>query len=182
MREKLEALDICLRIGWERLAQGRAQWDPLKDGLSEMLVVESALLDSDHLAAVKLAILTKRLPMTVEDMDCQADESLELHERFASGFSGIGLTEYFTAYASEAGFTETTVRVAEFLVANRRSLKQFSRHGRNNEYIVSEIPDAEGWEQIVVGTPAPGDYLTIDPGLEWSVEQIGGDRAPGDPG
>ncbi|MEJ7594437.1 MAG: DUF294 nucleotidyltransferase-like domain-containing protein [Planctomycetaceae bacterium] len=139
VREKLQALDRCLRIGWKLLAQGKARWDPIKVALSDMVVVEAALLDTDHLAAVKLALLTKRLPMTVEDVACQADESLELHERFASGFSGIGLKEYFAVYVREAGFTETTVRVAEFLVANRRVLKQFSRHGRNDEWVVSEL-------------------------------------------
>lgn len=167
VREKLQALDVCLRIGWKLLAQGKARWNPLQAALSDMVVVESALLDSNHLAAVKLALVTKRLPITAEDLACQEDESLELHERFASGFSGIGLTEYFTAYASEAGFTETTVRVAEFLVANRRSLKQFSRHGRNNEYIVSQLVSLCGDLQSLralfvftcidrqVGIPAP---------------------------
>ena len=139
VREKLQTLDVCLRIGWKLLAQGKARWDPIRAGLSDIVVVESALLDSNHLAAVRLALLTKRLPMTVEDLACQADESLELHERFASGFSGIGLKEYFAAYLREAGFTETTVRVAEFLVANRRALKLFSRHGRNDEWVVGEL-------------------------------------------
>ena len=139
VREKLQALDVCLRIGWKLLAQGKAQWNPLNAALSDMVVVESALLDSNHLAAVKLALVTKRLPITNEDLASQADESLELHERFASGFSGIGLHEYFSPYASEAGFTEPTVRVAEFLVANRRALKQFSRRGQNDESVVNEL-------------------------------------------
>ena len=177
VREKLQTLDVCLRIGWKLLAQGKARWDPHRVALTDMVVVESALLDSDHLAAVKLALLTKRLPMTVEDMACQADESLELHERFASGFSGIGLKEYFAPYVTEAGFTETTVRVAEFLVANRRALKQFSRHGQNDEWVVSELVSLCGDVQSLralfvftcidrqVGIPIPdADQNDLPPG------------------
>ena len=139
VREKLRSLETCLLNGWKQLAAGRTWWDPLKVSLSQLVVVESALLDSDHLAAVRLALLTKRLPMTAEDQACQADEGLELHERFASGFSRIALQDYFTPYATLAGFTETTVRVAKFLVENRRALKQLSKHGRNDEPMVAQF-------------------------------------------
>lgn len=139
VREKLQAFDACLHIGWKSLADGTARWDPLNPSLPDMLVAEAATLDSDHLAAVKLALLTKRLPMTDEDAVCQADESLELHERFSSGFSGIELKDYFTPYATEAGFTEKTVEITTFLVANRRALKQLSKRGRNDERVVSEL-------------------------------------------
>jgi len=139
VREKLRALDACLKVGWKLLAQRKARWDPLKASLADIVVVEAALLDSDHLAAVKLALLTKRLPRTAEDEIIQQDVNLELHERFASGFSQLGLKDYFAPYATEAGFTEQTVRVAEFLVANRRALKQFSNRGRNDAAAVSEF-------------------------------------------
>lgn len=139
VREKLQSLDACLQLGWKLLSQGKSQWDPLKASLSDMLVVESALLESDHLAAVKLALLTKRLPMTDEDISCQADENLKLHERFASGFSGIELQEYFTPFATEAGFAPKSVRVATFLTANRRVFKQLAERGRNDELVVNEL-------------------------------------------
>lgn len=139
VREKLRALDKCLAIGWKKQAQEKALWDPHKASLADMVVVESALLDSDHLAAVKLALLTKRLPKTAEDELVKEDAGLELHERFASGFSNLGLEEYFPPYATEAGFTEQTMRVAEFLVANRRALKQYSKHGRNDENVVNDF-------------------------------------------
>lgn len=139
VREKLRALDACLDIGWQLLAQGRARWDPLKASLADIVVAESALLDSDHLAAVKLALLTKRLPRTDDDVTCQADENLELHERFASGFSDIELQAYFAPFATEAGFTEQTTGVATFLAANRRTLKQLSKRGRNDESVVNEL-------------------------------------------
>jgi UTP:GlnB (protein PII) uridylyltransferase len=64
---------------------------------------------------------------------------LALHERYSSGFSQIPLRDYYLPYAADAGFTERTVRVAEFLVANRRTLKQFSKHGLNDEGVVSEL-------------------------------------------
>lgn len=139
VREKLQALDACLLVGWRSLAPGRAGWDPRSPSLPDMLVAEAAMLDSDHLAAVKLALLTKRLPMTDDDVICQADEDLELHERFASGFSGIELQEYFAPFAAEAGFTEKTVSVATFLIANRRAFKRLSTHGRNDERVVGEL-------------------------------------------
>lgn len=141
VREKLRALDACLQKGWKLLAQGKARWDSLKASLADIVVVEAALLDSDHLAAVKLALLTKRLPRTVEDEIIQRDVNLELHERFASGFSEIGLKDYFAPYATDAGFTEQTVRVAEFLVANRRALKKFASQGLNDTAVVNQVVD-----------------------------------------
>jgi hypothetical protein len=139
VREKLQGLDACLQIGWKLLAQGKTMWDPQKAELSDIVAAESALLDSDHLAAIKLALLTKRLPMTADDVACQADESLQLHERFASGFSGIELQEYLAPFATEAGFTEKTISVATFLIANRRVLKQLSNLGRNDETVVNDL-------------------------------------------
>ena len=188
VREKLRSLEACLRSGWKQLAEGRAWWDPAKVALSHLAVVESALLDSDHLAAVRLALLTKRLPITAEDQACQEDESLELHERFASGFSGIALRDYFAPYATRAGFTETTVRVAEFLVANRRALKQLSKHGRNDEQVVTEFVNLCGDVQALralfvftcvdrqMGMPDSGESASPDASREgkrhkwWSHE------------
>jgi hypothetical protein len=140
LREKLRAFDHCLRSGSKKRNQERQRtWDPLKASLAEMVVAESSLLDANHLAAVKLALVVKRLPKTAEDEAVRADERLELHERFASGFSDVGIDEYFAPYAAEAGFTESTVRVAEFLVANRKALKEYSKLGRNDEEVVGNF-------------------------------------------
>ncbi|MEY4178297.1 MAG: hypothetical protein RLY70_1871 [Planctomycetota bacterium] len=140
LREKLRAFEHCLQLGWKKRSQERQKnWDPLKASLADMVVAESSLLDANHLAAVKLALVVKRLPKTAEDEAVRADERLELHERFASGFSDVAIDEYFAPYATEGGFTESTVRVAEFLVANRKALKEYSKLGRNDEEVVGNF-------------------------------------------
>ncbi len=140
LREKLRAFEHCLQLGWKKRGQERAKpWDPLKASLADMAVAESALLDANHLAAVKLALVVKRLPKTAEDEAVRADERLELHQRFASGFSDVPIGDYFAPYAIEGGFTDATVRVAEFLVANREALKEYSKLGRNDEEVVGNF-------------------------------------------
>ncbi|MFO0872127.1 MAG: hypothetical protein U0935_24635, partial [Pirellulales bacterium] len=149
VREKLRALDACLRIGWKRQAREKARWDPHKATLADMVIVEAALLDSDHLAAVKLALVTKRLPRTADDDLAREDPNLELHERFASGFANLALRDYFPPYVTQGGFSESTGRIAEFLVAQRRALKRFSQHGRNDDAVVSELVNLCGDAQLL---------------------------------
>jgi hypothetical protein len=156
VREKLRALDACLREGWRLLEEEKGDWDPMKALLSDVAVRESVRLNSDHLAAVKLALITKRLPVTAEDATAQQDASVALHERYASGFARIGLQDYFVPYATEAGFSETTVRVAEFLVANRRTFKSFATRGLNDQSVVNELvnicPDIQTLRTLFVFT------------------------------
>ncbi len=83
----------------------------------------AALLDADHLAAVKLALKTKRLPLTVEDQAAREDTSLPLHERFSSGCSGIPLKEYYRKIGPDCAFSPETIAATEFLIANRRTFK-----------------------------------------------------------
>jgi hypothetical protein len=100
--------------------------------------VEAALLDADHLAAVKLALTTKRLPLNDEPM-IRRDESRPLHERYSSGFSEIPLAEYYLPYVTECDFSRETARVAEFLVANRRAFKERSESGINDARQIEEF-------------------------------------------
>ena len=88
---------------------------------------------------MKLALKTKRLPLTPHDQAARDDESLPLHERYTSGFSGIPLAEYFAPYVSECEFTPETVEIAKFLVANRRTFKEYAETGRNDAQLVEDF-------------------------------------------
>jgi hypothetical protein len=138
-RRKLQALDRYVRKGQGQLANAVLAV-PLTDSTQSRLVaVEAALLDADHLAAVKLALKTKRLPLTANDLATRQDETLPLHERYASGFSEIPLSEYYARYVSQCDFSQETMRIVEFLVANRRAFKERSTAGINDARQVEEF-------------------------------------------
>ena len=121
------------------------QLDAQADTISP--VTAAALLDADHLAAVKLALKTKRLPVTAEDETARKNEALSLHERFASGFSGVPVAEYYRRFGSGSGFTPETLEAAEFLVANRRVFKFQAIEGQNDRHHVALFRDLCGTEQ-----------------------------------
>jgi hypothetical protein len=138
-RRKLQALDRYLREGRARLANSVSA-APLADSTQhELAAVETARLDADHLAAVKLALKTKRLPLTADDLTTRQDETLPLHERYASGFSEIPLSEYYASYVSQCGFSRETMHIVEFLVANRRAFKERSAAGINDARQIEEF-------------------------------------------
>lgn len=136
---KLSALERMLEEGRARLtnAVSAAQLRDSAHGVA--MAVEAALLDGDHLTATKLALLTKRLPLTPEDEGLRRDETRPLHERFATGFSEIPLTRYYEPFRAEAGFTAETTALAEFLVANRRAFKDRAAAGLNDAQQVGEF-------------------------------------------
>ncbi|HEV7402456.1 MAG TPA: DUF294 nucleotidyltransferase-like domain-containing protein [Chthoniobacteraceae bacterium] len=123
VQEKLRALEEYLERGQKVLAKPPA--DPT---LSDLVRIETALLDVDHLAAVKLALKTKRLPLTPHDRALRQDASQPLHERFSTGVSEIDLDEYYFHLAA-CEFTPETLRVTRFLVAHRGVFKERSRPG-----------------------------------------------------
>jgi hypothetical protein len=137
-RQKMRALERYVAEGGERLVTAVFP-KPLTTMEEETVAINAALLDSDHLAAVKLALKTKRLPLTRQDQAARGDESRPLHERYTSGFSGIPLAEYFARYVPECEFTPETVKVAEFLVANQRTFKEYAEAGRNDAQLVAEF-------------------------------------------
>jgi len=139
VREKLRALDVCLAQGNSQLAMTTTNWNPLDEDLREMVARASALLDADQLAAVKLALVTKRLPLTPDDEIARHSLTLPLHERNASGFSGIALADYYAPFVSEAGFSLETVRIAEFLVTHRRTFKLRAESGVNDREQVADL-------------------------------------------
>ncbi len=138
-RQKLRALEGYVRDGQARLANAistAAHTDPAEGVTVE---IEAALLDGDHLAAVKLALKTKRLPLTPEDVAAREDTSRPLPERYSSGLSGIPLTEYYAPYARECEFPPAVLRLAEFLVGHRRAFKELAEAGLNDARQVGEF-------------------------------------------
>ena len=137
-RQKIRALESYLGEGRERLARAFAASPPdPEQGLT--VEVEAALLDADHLAGVKLALKTKRLPLTADDEIVRQDQTRPLHERFSTGLSGIPLADYYRPYAAECDFSRETIRVAEFLVAHRRAFKERAEAGMNDARQVNEF-------------------------------------------
>lgn len=149
VRKKLLALDACLAQGNSRLGNSGGGRNLLDTDLRQLVEEETALLDADHLAAVKLALVTKRLPLTPGDQAARHNEALTPLEREASGFSGIPLDRYYQPFVTEAGFSEETARAAEFLVRHRRVLKQAADSGINDEASV---------DRLVIGC---GDEMTM---------------------
>jgi hypothetical protein len=109
--------------------------DPEKTSWTEDDVtpeVAVAYLDPNHLAAVKLALKTKRLPMTEDDEAIDDHPADEPHKPSTSGFSGIPLAGYYQRIGPECGFTSETLAATEFLVANRRTFKLLGDEGQND--------------------------------------------------
>ena len=104
-------------------------------------------LDIDSLAAVKLALKTKRLPLTPADLITRNNTALLIYDRFASGFSGIPLAEYYQQLGSAAGFTPETLATTEFLVANRRAFKDLAETGYSEKNNVQKLLALCGDEQ-----------------------------------
>lgn len=140
-REKLETLEDWIAEGRQQLATAVNPDKITGPGHAVTSPIESALLDADHLAALKLALKTKRLPLTPEDEALRDDASRPLHERHSSGFSGIPLADYFAPFRSRAGFTEKTVEIALFLLANRRAFLERTETGIMDAQEVSRLDD-----------------------------------------
>ena len=138
-REKIRAVEAFHREGLERLAQaGRSS--NLSDPVHDVSVpVETALLDVNHLAAIKLALKTKRLPETAEDLAIRDDETLPLHDRFSSGMSGIPLDECYSRSFRDCGFVDETPGLARFLVSNRWAFKEQVGDGLLGEPVVNDF-------------------------------------------
>jgi len=138
-REKLRTLEDYVRAGRALLADSVSptRLTSLAQGVA--VEVEAALLDADHLAAVKLALKTKRLPMTVDDLFVREDSTRPLYERFSTGLSGIPLTDYYEPYCAECDFPREAARIVEFLVSNRRAFKERAEAGINDEQHVEEF-------------------------------------------
>ncbi|MCB1225916.1 MAG: hypothetical protein KDK99_08925 [Verrucomicrobiales bacterium] len=134
-RHKMQDLETLLGEGAECIRQGGqlASESRLHPGL------EAARLDTEHIAAVRLALKTKRLPLTGADLAARENAALSRHERFASGFSGVELDAYFAGWEKSHGFSATTLEVARFLIAQRRAFKERAGLGSNPPEMVEEF-------------------------------------------
>lgn len=143
-RPKFRALDRYLRLGRELQDETASASEALPSELEVARV--AALLDADSVAAIKLALKTKRLPLTEEDRAAQADETRDLYQRYASGFSGIPLEDYFTPFVEKAGFPEDCIELTIFLIANRRAFKTFAGDGISDQETVDALVQRCGSE------------------------------------
>ena len=69
---------------------------------------------ADHLAALKLALKTKRLPLTPEDEAVRQDTSLKPVDRFSSGFSGLLEKKKLCTLMQLGWFSVTTILNSRF--------------------------------------------------------------------
>jgi hypothetical protein len=148
-RKKLEVLEVFVRVGRDALRQAVGARRAAEPGDAVDPRVEAALLGPDELAAVKLALTTKRLPLTEEDVRQRLETALPLYERLASGFSDVPLASYYEPYCEPCGFSEETLRLARFLVANRRAFKERAGLGVNDDLQVEEFAALCGSEQAL---------------------------------
>ena len=146
-RRKLETLDAVVAEGKEALQRAVSTQHATDHGDGVDPSIEAALLGPDQLAAVKLALKTKRLPLTAEDLQQRRNPELLLHERLASGFSDIAIGSYYELYRRQCEFADETLRLAQFLVANRRVLKERAAVGLNDDLQVEEFATLCGDEQ-----------------------------------
>ena len=138
-REKMRELETERCEGERILAESRDP-DRLTDtGYDIRIEVEAARLTNEELAAVKLALKTKRLPVTPYDLVARNDPARSLSERFSSGFSGIPLAEYYTRSFAKAGFRPEVLDLARFLVANRRSFREIADAGLIDNLAVKDL-------------------------------------------
>ncbi|MCB1849240.1 MAG: hypothetical protein KDI83_00335 [Gammaproteobacteria bacterium] len=144
-RSKTRYLEQFVRDGHEMLARLARHHTAAEVDRGVAVEAEAARLDVDHLVAVKLALKTKRLPLTASDEVRRRDAGRPLHERFSSGFSEIPLASYYRNYAMH-GFTTECLAVVEFLIANRRAFKDRIEAGLNDAHQVSEFAQLCGNE------------------------------------
>lgn len=146
-REKMRELETERREGERILAESRTP-DRLTDtGYDIRIEVETARLTNAQLAAVKLALKTKRLPLTPDDLVARNDPTRSLSERFSSGFSGIPLDEYYTRSFAKAGFDPDVLDLARFLVANRRTFREIADAGLIDDLAVEDLLERCGGDR-----------------------------------
>ena len=138
-REKLEALERFVAEGQQLAATLVSSPADRPWTLADLIRLEAARLDTEQLAAVRLALKTKRLPVLPEDEAARKDQTRPLHERFASGMSGIPLAAYYERYRTQCDFSPETLRLVEFLQLHRREFKERAESGLNTDDKVAEL-------------------------------------------
>lgn len=189
-RAKLGTLEEFVVEGRAKVEKyGRPLAVPTQDVKVEL---EAAGLDENHLAAVKLALKTKRLPLTAEDLAAQNDATRPWHERFYSGFSRVALDQYYEPLL-KAGFSADILDITRFLVAHRRAFKEYASSDPNDVNQVRAFVALCGTEQrlraLYVFTRADRDRwesATTEPDRWFLIHELYGKamqtfRPPQDP-
>lgn len=139
VQSKLRALEQLVKRGDETLSGAVRSRGPADPGQELSVAVEAALLDADHLAAVRLALKTKRLPLTPADRRIRDDTNLPLYERLSTGFSGIPVDAYFSRCLAACEFSAETLRAATFLVTHRRAFKERSNAPNDRRQVLDFV-------------------------------------------
>lgn len=178
-REKFRALDEFIAPGKQLLENTTSSSRFLEFQSEANVGVEAALLDSDHLAAIKLALKTKRLPLTARDIERRQDESYPLHERFASGFSEIPLDEYYAPFSSEGGFPDETIEIVRFLIENRSAFMRLTLAGINDPQLVTNFARMCGDENrmralfvFICADQVNWDSETVQPARWFNIREL----------
>lgn len=138
-REKIRSLEADRREG-QRLLTDSIKPHALTDVAYDIRVeVEAARLNVDQLAAVKLAIKTKRLPVVPDDLATRDDSRRSLADRFSSGFSGIPVADYYTRCFADGGFDPEILDLAQFLVTNRKAFRESVESGLIDDSSVKKL-------------------------------------------
>jgi len=129
MRQKIAFLEEKWQEGrkkqkeqekWREQEQSLVEKDFSDPAFHLPLAEEIMLLDDASLAAVKLALLTKRLPVVDGDLAESPTSPV------TGGFSGIPVAEYYTRCFAGCDFNPETLELARFLVENRRLLRELA--------------------------------------------------------
>jgi hypothetical protein len=146
-REKMRWLEGQWREGVRKCDQARLDAEAKRDadhGLADVgyaieHAMEAGLLPEDWLVAIKLAIKTKRLPLTPDDLAARNDPDRPLQERFSSGFSGVALAEYYPLHFGGAGFGERVLELTRFLIEQRRTIREIANSDLIDDVQVSRL-------------------------------------------
>lgn len=178
-RQKMRTLEHYVAEGTKMLTAAISPEKLAATDVGATPAVQAALLDADHRAAVKLALKTKRLPLTPDDEAARADQTRPLHERHASGFSGIPLADYFAPFAAECEFMPATLDIARFLVAHRRTFKDLAGAGLNDRELVAEFARRCGSEQrlralfvFTCADRAQWESALAEPVRWWNIREL----------
>ncbi|HRJ10897.1 MAG TPA: hypothetical protein PK490_02395 [Prosthecobacter sp.] len=188
--EKFISLEKRRAAGLD-LSETRAEGLPVDINLLDE--VETARAAPDTMAAVKLALKIKRLPLMADDARRRADTRLSLGERYSSGFSGVPVEDYLERCFSNAGFLPETLELTRFLITHRRLLEDLVADGVNDKSKVDRLAsvcggtsrlralfvftraDRAGWKDNVTD---PGNWFAIRELYKMTWERF---HPPGNP-
>lgn len=137
---KIHALENWVTEGRRRLDEAFSE-ARLKDLNREevSVAIEAAQLDTEQLAAIKLALKTKRLPSTPDDAAIRGNATLPVHERFASGFSEIPIDDYYGHYEESGSLPGAVLGLTLFLIRERRTFRRLAEDGMAEDRLAATL-------------------------------------------